>query len=371
MDDNSTRAICRFRRNSYRNFVDACKPMTRVLYISRRFIISWITLEYPEENYDKLVEKDPKLIQMDIIDFIKSLGKRGLSYATISTYAGAIRKFYDMNDIITLNWKKIRNYIGDHEKVAEDRPYTHGEIQTLLSNTNLRNRGIILIMCSAGLRLGAIPQLRMRDLEPVDSYGIYKITPYAKSKKWSYTTWCTPGCRKTIEEYIATRRRWGERITDESPVFRIDYNIYKTTDAKPITIHGIRDFMGSLLLRTGLRKPPTEGQIKRLEVMMNHGMRKFFETNAFRAGMNEEYIRRLMGHKGGSNKLSDTYNKIEEEELLEGDNKHVGYIGIIDALTISEEHRLKDKVEKLQIKADKVDAALERIMKMEQQLGLD
>ena len=233
MDDNSTRAICRFGSGEivYRNFVDACKPMTRVLYVQAlHYFMDYLRVS--RGDYDKLVEKDPKLIQMDIIDFIKSLGKRGLSYATISTCAGATRKFYDMNDIITLNWKKIRNYIGDHEKVAEDRPYTHGEIQTLLSNTNLRNRGIILIMCSAGLRLGAIPQLRMRDLEPVDSYGIYKITPYAKSKKWSYTTWCTPECRKTIEEFIATRRRWGERITDESPVFRIDYNIYKTTDAK-------------------------------------------------------------------------------------------------------------------------------------------
>jgi hypothetical protein len=35
--------------------------------------------------------KDPKLIQMGICDFIRYLGKDGLglSYATISTYAGA------------------------------------------------------------------------------------------------------------------------------------------------------------------------------------------------------------------------------------------------------------------------------------------
>jgi hypothetical protein len=32
-----------------------------------------------------------------------------------------------MNDII-LNMKKIRAFMGEHEKVAEDRPYTHSEI---------------------------------------------------------------------------------------------------------------------------------------------------------------------------------------------------------------------------------------------------
>ena len=76
-------------------------------------------------------------------------------------------------------------------------------------------------MSSAGLRLGAIPGLRMRDLEPNDDYGVYKITVYPFSKKSRYTNWCTPEARKTIEEYIALRKRWGERITDESPVLEL------------------------------------------------------------------------------------------------------------------------------------------------------
>jgi hypothetical protein len=38
--------------------------------------------------------------------------------------------------------------------------------------------------------------------------------------------------------------------------------------------------MSALLLRTGLRRPPTEGKVKRLEVMMNHGCRKFYKINA-------------------------------------------------------------------------------------------
>jgi site-specific recombinase XerD len=218
--------------HAYREFVDSLtkSPATRTLYVQA---LHYFTnyLGVPRDSYDKLVDKDPKIIQMNISDFIKSLGKRGLSYATVSSYCGALKKFYDQNDIITINWKKIRGFMGEHEKVAEDRSYTHGEISTLLSHTNLRNRGIILMMCSAGLRLNGIPQLRMRDLEAIDDYGIYKVTVYAKSKKWRYTTYCTPECRNTIEEYIATRRRWGERITDDSPIFRIDYNIYKTTEA--------------------------------------------------------------------------------------------------------------------------------------------
>jgi hypothetical protein len=36
-----------------------------------------------------------------------------------------------MNDI-SLNWKKIRRFMNEHEKITEDRPYTHSEIRVLL-----------------------------------------------------------------------------------------------------------------------------------------------------------------------------------------------------------------------------------------------
>jgi hypothetical protein len=68
---------------------------------------------------------------------------------------------------------------------------------------------------------------------------------------------------------------------------------------KPISKYAIRNFMTVLLLHTALRKIPTENYAKRLEVMMTHGCRKFFEKNAFKAGMDHMYIRRLMGQKRG------------------------------------------------------------------------
>jgi hypothetical protein len=168
-------------------------------------------------------------------------------------------------------------------------------------------------MSSAGLRLGAIPLLRIRDIIPLDKYKIYKINVYAKSRKSAYFSF---------------------------------YNIQKVTDVKPITTHGIRDFMGSLLVRSGLRKQRTEGKIKRSHVMANHGHRKFFETNAFKAGMDHMYIRRLMGQKSG---LEDAYLKLSEEELLEGDSRHVGYLGVVDQLTIDESNKLRREVQALKV----------------------
>jgi integrase len=317
-----------------------------------RFFMDYLHLPY--DAYDKLLEKEPKLIQMDICDFTTHLRKAGHSLASVSTCLAAIRKFYDMNDI-DLHWRKIHSFEGEKEKVAEDRPYIHSEIQMLLEKTTYRNRSIILLMASAGLRVGAIPGLRIKDLVPIDKYSIYKINVYARSIKSHYFSYCTPECRKWIQLYLDHRKRWGERLTEDSPLFRIEYNPSRLfSKVAPISNDTIPQFMDILLKQTGLRTQPLEGQQqRRLHVMMTHGLRKFFETNAFKAGMDHMYLRILMGQKSG---LEDAYLKLSEEDLLEGDNKHVGYLGVIDQLTIDESNKLRREFETLKVEKNSWEA---------------
>jgi hypothetical protein len=82
-----------------RSFVESCRsPATRRHYIKAvKYFMRYLNL--PSESYDKLIEKDPKLIQMDICDFISYLKERKNSSATISLYLAAIAKFYTMNDL--------------------------------------------------------------------------------------------------------------------------------------------------------------------------------------------------------------------------------------------------------------------------------
>lgn len=350
---------------AYRNLVNTCRTQaTREAYLKGlHYFMEYLTI--PLDAYDKLLEKDPKLIQMDICDFT-TFRRKVNSSSTVASYVAAVKKFYDMNDIITLNWKKIHSFQPEHEKVAEDRPYTHSEIQTLTQKTTERNRAIILLMCSVGLRLGAIPKLRIKDLEPIDKYQIYKINVYAKTRQ-RYFSFCTPECRKAIDDYLDFRRRWGERITEDSPLFRPDFNIYKMPAAKPVTIFAIRNFMSSLLVHSGLRKIPTEVKIKRSHVMMTHGLRKFFETNAYKAGMDHMYLRRLMGQKAG---LEDAYLKLSEEELLEGDSKHIGYLGVIDQLTINEENKLRREVRQLKRKETDYSQISAQIRELQKLMGI-
>jgi site-specific recombinase XerD len=168
-------------------------------------------LHLPSGAYDKLLEMDVKTIQMNICDYVTYLRKNNKSHQTVSAYLAAIRHFYDMNDIVSINWKKVHSFEGEHENNSEDRPYTHSEISTMLQNTTLRNQAIILLMCSSGPRVGAIPQVRIKDLEPFDKYNIYKVTYYPNSKKYRYFTFCSPESRKNIGAYPYWRERQGRK----------------------------------------------------------------------------------------------------------------------------------------------------------------
>ncbi len=116
--------------------------------------------------------------QKHIINYILSLRQRGLASSSVSTMINAIYHFYDMNDV-ALNKKKIKMFIGQSPKKITDRAFSDGEISRILNVSDMRMKAMVLLMATAGLRIGGIPQLRLRNLEKIDN--IYKITVYEGS----------------------------------------------------------------------------------------------------------------------------------------------------------------------------------------------
>jgi hypothetical protein len=106
-----------------------------------------------------------------------------------------------------------------------------------------------------------------------------------------------------------------------------------------------------LLEHTGIRAP-TGQQHKRSELMQTHGFRKFFKTTCINAGMNPLYSEYVMGHRSG---LTKSYFKPSDMELLEGNDKALGYVSAINDLTINEEFRLRKKVDELTKKKGEIE----------------
>jgi hypothetical protein len=102
-------------------------------------------------------------------------------------------------------------------------------------------------------------------------------------------------------------------------------------------------------------------------VKETHGFRKFFQTTAITSGMNPLFSELLMGHTSGGLAL-ESYVRPSENDLLEGNDKMIGYVGIIDALTINEENRLRREVQTLKIDKSKMEQVLERINLLENKI---
>ena len=329
---------------TYSNFINSLKSEeTKIKY---DFCLKNFMTFVDQKDYSGLLKIN---IEERLIDYILHLRKLKLSSNTIRTRVASIYHFYAMNDVI-LNKVKINKYHGEFRKVVKDRPYTREEIHKLLDIADLRMKICILLMCSAGLRLGAIPDIKIKHLERIDN--LYKITVYENSNQ-EYYCFCTPECSNFIDEYIKYRERNGENITLESYLIRDHFDDYASLSvkvkARPITKHTIREIIAKLLVKSGTRLVR--------EVHLTHGFRKFFTNQLFEADLKTEYRWSLEGHKLQGN--DPYYVRISEKLLLDQ------YLRGVNNLTINEEFRLKMKVETLTIERSRVDKLEEKIRRIE------
>ena len=230
-------------------------------------------------NPDELVKVKPQELKDMIVRYVLELRKKSKNTAgkpkrgetsvnSIKMYLAGIKSFLDEHEI-SLPWKKIARYYPD-EVTNDYRSYTRQEISKLLSIADLRDRCIILLMTSSGIRVGAIPALTIESLKKLDE-GLGLLTVYGDSKKSRYVTLVTPECMSIIDEYLEYRMKQGEKINDRSPLIRDKYAIYSKRINAP----------------RSPREPAINAQIRHLirkadlpfeEVQPDHAARKFFNT---------------------------------------------------------------------------------------------
>jgi integrase len=275
-----------------------------------------------------------------------------LSYPTKNQRLSALRKFYDMNDVL-LNWRKLNQYLGENTRPFKDRAYTTQEVQQILTKCDERIRVVVLLLASTGMRIGAVSDLKLKHLTKIERYGLYQIIVYEGSRE-EYYCFCSPECATAIDSYLAYRGRCYEKLSGTSPLIREQFarnNPDSARNPRPIPLDTLSHILRDLLIASGihnvehLTETRTNGKIKK-DVMCSHGFRKFVETNMIRSKMNPEAREMLLGR---SIQLGDSYYRPLPDELLQE------YLGCVDMLTINDEHRLKRKVETLQVRADKID----------------
>jgi integrase len=315
---------------AYTNFINSINSdYTRNEYRKK---IKYFTSFVPVSNFEQLLDLPTSQLESRIRDFIIYLRHdRKLAPASVSSYLGPIAHFYEMNDV-SVNWKKLKKFKAKQHGIVEDKPYTREQIKQMVDLAPLRDKIVILLMASAGLRRGALPHLRIRDLTKIAKYGLHKINVYKKEQE-QYTTYCTPECSGYIDQYLNWRTRLGEQLQPNSPLIRTKFDpVTQANQPRALSQYTVSYLVNMLLNDTGIRPIVTGGQGNRSELMQNHGFRKFFNTICLNHNMNPLYAEYLMGHKTG---LTKAYFKPTDEELLEGNDQSLGYAAMIPFLTIN------------------------------------
>lgn len=321
------------------------------------------------QQYMRFLKTDSysTLLEGNISENIKSwiLDRRGkVSSGAIDVHIYALQHFYEMNDVDNISWKKLKRFKGEETPTYEDRGYSHEEIQTVLSVADVRLKPIISLLASGGMRIGALPFLKLKHLTKKDN--CYKIDVYAGTKE-HYYTFCTPECRKYIEQYLEFRTRYGENLNPESPLFRKSFDIEipekVRTNVTPLSLSAMEKDLSKYLERVGIRTVNHEvgGFKTRKEIKLAHGFRKFFATQCLNSKIMREYRILLEGHELEGN--DPNYARVTEEELF------AEYEKVIDLLTIDPANRLRKKVEKLEVEKTQFERLAAKIAAIEQKIG--
>lgn len=335
------------QKEIYSNFIDSLKsPQTKKTYacylrLFMQFHRIEVRKKFEESDFAALFINPEQKIKSYLI----SCSKKDYAKSHFTITMCALKNFYEMNDIDTIHWNKLRRFIGETKPQHEDRAYRDDEILTMVNGAgSLKMKAICLLMASSGIRIGSIPNLRVSHLQKKGD--LYRISVYEGEKgKGHYSTYCTPEAAKAIDSYLDFRRRCGERINPDSPLFRMDFDTKFIEEArnrvKPVTLVSVRTNLHRLLVRMGLRELDPVS-FSRKDVKMSHGFRKFFVTQLVNAGVHDIIIKKLSGHKLDRD-MTYVYSKQSEEELISA------YEMAIDKLTINPENKLRRKVQKLEV----------------------
>ncbi len=363
----------------FRNFINSIRsPITKKSYTQS---LNRYYLSRPENinlTLHQIISKNPKTIEYELLDIIYEMKeKQGLSYSTIHSTLASIVHFFEINDV-SINKRKLNKFKGENIAKFEYRSYTHEEINTILSWVDERGKASVLLMASTGMRVGALPDIKLKHLRRWninnDNSGsglaqyVYQITVYANSPNHKYRTFCTPEAAKIIDEYLEFRKRHGDNIRrdpitgnwlpGESSLFVRNFNTEQqmllnlSISAKfsisivPKTFtRAIIKALEQLGKRDRLKLVEEQGSTDyekrssyakhKNEIHPCHSLRIFAVTQMQRAKVDKTIREMLIGHSTG---LDKAYYKPQDEEVLEE------YQKAIEALTISNEDRLKKQI---------------------------
>jgi site-specific recombinase XerD len=267
--------------------------------------------------------------------------KKGFTPINLKAHFFGVKKWLTTNRTNGVDWAYITK--PKVSTMIRDRIPTKEELSRILSNKiATRDRSFFLTASSSGLRIGTLAMLKVKDYKHVEELGMIMVEGGPNRKLpvgKSYFTFLTPEARKTLDDYLATRKNQ----TPES-------FLYVKGNGEPLSnyVTNITRQWRRLIKRANLDKK-IEGHA--YFELHGHTLRKYFQTKCKNAGCRADYVDFWMGHHPSRQDqyLNDSYFRPSLEENVAEYRKAVGELQVfenIESETKSKE--LLTRVEQLE-----------------------
>ena len=285
------------------------------------------------KDYDSIPTIDSGKLREMIEDYVMFLRKK-MGPNSIPPYVHALQSFFEINDV-DFNWKRVKRLLPAKIKLTGNQAWSTDAIKRMLEFCpDLRARALIHFLSSSGIRIGAIPDLKLKHVAEMP-HGCKSALAYEDTRE-EYFTFLTPEASKALDLYLEQRRKDGESVKPESPVFRIHYQLGLAIP-KSLSVASVENIIRRIVHKSGQRK---EKKGYRFSVQQNHGFRKRFNTILkLNQDVNSNIAEKLMGHKNG---LDGVYLTPTKEQLFEEFRK------AIPDLTIDSSERLRARNRQLE-----------------------
>jgi integrase/recombinase XerC len=227
----------------------------------------------------------------EVRSFLEKLNSKKLSKATIVRKLASIRSFYKfliINNIIKNN--PTENMSGPKKSKKLPLFFTEMEMKTLLNTPNikLRDRVMIELLYSCGLRIGELINLNLENINSISE----TVNIIGKGNKERIIPVGIP-CLIAVKNYIDERRILGLPCEIKSPLLLGNH-------AKRLNQRTARRVLHTYFVKVGFNKKASP-----------HTIRHTFATHILNRGCDLQSVQEMLGHKNLSSTQIYTHVTIE------------------------------------------------------------
>ena len=303
------------------------------------------------DNYLTDIHAEKRKTSEDVMAFAEYLGKVSKSNQSVRqvlTYAVKVLRAHGVNVDKDFVQDIKRETKGGAETIA--KVPRNDDICNALRGASVRDRAIIMTLCSSGLRIGELLSLEEKDIALDETPTRITIRASKAKNKHPRFTYCSDEAREAIKawqkvrvEYLAESAKHNKNLLTitVSKKGKVVSTAPVKTDTDllfPVSDSQINSSWETCLKKAGLymRDGETNRNIYRL-----HSLRKFFDTRLSNTAMPDKLVQFFLGHL---TELGKTYY-IPSEEYAAAE-----YLKFQDVLTVCTNEKTKTKINSLEKK---------------------